>query len=365
MTFIATINRCGSTAIFADSMLTVGGVDVDFRSIKNGILLPGSIYGVSGDYDEAMRFVLRCREEADGNRDAAENWSVINRVVDGLFTPKPNREFFIDLSTRHSGKIEHYSFDGRHPKLESMPTCFGRGSGGVVLNALVETIINTMLSEDKIEQFSKSNAGFSVQDWPYMMAFWLHQNSFGHRQYELQKASVGGVFHFVRQTPTSEHRQDIAMYILAGKLPGASHPRLIKYRYAFEEEQLLAYSKPFGGKGMWSLLCMDVSIDMDKKQEELDQLIEKHKAGPPYHFLTAGMWDWEDKPMTIFIDAFDGEFIDADLEDYLDPNLNDLLLNLAYDNIDDWMQQARAKFDGGPVFLALKTPRRQWHGPKT
>jgi hypothetical protein len=369
MTYILTHNQNGSTAIFADSMLTGKPLDSDDPvrdfGVKNGIVIPGCIYGLSGDFHEATRFVLLCREKAGDCTDPTINFETIQRTAKSGFTVSPGCSFKMALSSRHSGNPQHYRLDSRTMQITEVHDTFELGSGTPALNPVSVAALSTMVSPAAIELLADGSSTVTVDDWPYLLCFFLHQNSFGSREYDLLNVDAGGTIHFVQQTPTAEFRQKTSMYVLAQNLPGFDGIGLYRYRYVFEDDQLLIYTKRYGEKGTWSVLLTNwlqekVTVDIDEFKSKWNALIKQHTDGPPYYFLVAGLSNWEGEPLIPYIDKFDGRSICADLDDYLEPNLDNLLRRTGVGRGGEVIEELKTHAVGRLVHLSPHSDKRQW-----
>lgn len=336
MTFILVHNQSRSSAILADSMLTTehfAGDDADRHvGVKNGILLPGTIFGLTGNFQEGMRFVIRCRERARSCKDPTQNFAVICDTAKNNFIVSPGCNFQLAISSRHSGEPKHYLIDSKLMDVAEAPSTLELGMGIRELGDIAEAALHTMISEESMAALAETNRRFSQDLWPYLLCFFLNQNSFGSRSKDVQKSRTGGIIHFVQQTADAEYRQKLTMFVFAYNPANTEGMGLFRIQYELVDDNLLVYRKNYEDKGEWQLLLTNYSmrtkaVDHKKFKKEFDAAIKTRIEGPPYFFLMAGVTHWEGVQMCPYIDVFDGKHICADLDDYLEPNL-DRILNI-------------------------------------
>src|ERR1039457_5157422 len=110
MSYILGVRRFGVAAVVADSFLGRGPLTDrrhDFTSHKNGLLFPGCIYGISGAWDAACKFIARVQGHATGST-LAERWRSLERTVRIYDFPSVASAFQILFSSRHRIQPKFY-----------------------------------------------------------------------------------------------------------------------------------------------------------------------------------------------------------------------------------------------------------------
>jgi len=350
MTFLVTLRRLGISSIVADSLVTEqAGHDrnYSFASIKNGVLCPGIIYGVCGDAEGALRFITEFRA-AVTVVDPHNAWKEFERFVNRYHFPKPPRgRFGIQLSSRHLGSPRFYSIDSYQERIIECDQDVGfMGSAGADLDEICGAFLGAFLNEKRASELLIQYPSLRPRDIPHFLVFFLFQQSFGDRSYELQQIGVGGYSSYVWQDKDAEGRQTPGLYLIAQGYPEKRVLVIHRHRIAFDShptlgELMVITEKPQGMPAAWYVLVQNMSnstIEVDETAL-LDDVIGRHNIESPYELLIAGSGSVTGKPYCMWPDVrVPGLQPLADLTDYMAPQLRRLLEFMNEEPFESWVQ---------------------------
>ena len=80
MTYVLGVRRGDVASIHSDSQLTQLTGEIGYESVKNGILFPGCIFGLAGDWEPGLRFIETVRRAVEHLEILADKWSMFGRV---------------------------------------------------------------------------------------------------------------------------------------------------------------------------------------------------------------------------------------------------------------------------------------------
>jgi hypothetical protein len=369
MTFLVALRRLGVSSIVADSLLTEGtGHDRDhsFASIKNGVLCPGIIYGLCGDAEGALRFVTEARAAVTGVN-PQNTWEEFERFASGYQFPKPpHGRFGVLLSSRHAGCPQFYSIDSYEERITEWDQDVGfMGSEGADLDGISCAFLGASLNEKRSAELLIEHPSLKPRDIPHFFVFFMFQQSFGDRSYELQQIGVGGYSSYVWQDRDAEGRQTPGLYLIAQGYPEKQVLVIHRHRIAFDRhptlgELMVVTEKPQGMPAAWYVLMQNMSNSTIEVNEEalLDDVIGRHSVEPPYELLIAGSGSVIGKPYCVWPDVrVPGLQPLADLSDYIAPQLLRLLEFMHEEQFEAWVQNTPRDQNG---FIRLDP----WTQPK-
>jgi hypothetical protein len=333
----------------ADSLVTEqAGHDrhYSFASIKNGVLCSGIVYGVCGDAEGALRFIVDARAALSGTPDPKKNWEELELFVSRYRFPTPPRgRFGVLLSSRHSGTPRFYSIDSDQERIiESDHDVAFMGSTGVDLEGMCAAFLGAFLNESRSTQFVAQLPGLSPRDIAHFLVFFLYQQGFGDRSYELQQIGVGGYFNFVWQDADAEGRQSTGLYLIAQAYPERQLLVVHRHRIAFDShpvlgELMVLTDKPQGMPAAWYVLTQnmsDTTISVNEA-ELLDDVIARHGVQPPFEVFVAGSGSVVGRRYCVWPDVrVPGLRPLADLTDNIAPQLARLLELMHEGTFEEW-----------------------------
>lgn len=354
MTQLIALRRAGISSIVADSLVTQGiGRDrsYDFASIKNGILCPGIIYGVCGDAEGALKFVVDFRAQASGIVDPVDSWKNLERFVSQYSFPQPPRgRFAVLISSRHSGSPCFYCIDSYQERIVACDQDVGfMGSEGADLDAACSAFLGAFLNESRSAELLAKSPHLRPHDIPHFLVFFLYQQGFGDRSYDLQQIGVGGYFSYVWQDGASEGRQSTGLYLVAQAYREKRILVIHRHRIAFDFDPLLGElmvvtEKPHGQPAAWYVLIQNMTDNTVSVAETklLDEIIARHSCAPPYDVLLAGSGSALGGRYAVWPDVCaPGLAALADLTDYTAPQLMRFLEFIHEEAFEAWAENVR------------------------
>jgi hypothetical protein len=358
MTFLVALRRLGVSSIVADSLVTEGhGHDRDYSldSIKNGVLCPGIIYGVCGDAEGALRFITEARAALIGV--APQNtWEEFERFVSRYQFPKqPRGRFGVLLSSRHAGRPQFYSIDSYEERITGSDHDVSfMGSTGADLDGICGAFLGAFLNEKRSADLLIHYPSLKPRDIPHFLVFFLLQQSFGDRSYELQQIGVGGYSSYVWQDKDTEGRQTPGLYLIAHAYPQKRILIVRRHRIAFDShptlgELMVVTEKPQGMPAAWYVLIQNMSNSTIEVNETdlLNDVIGRHSIASPYELLIAGSGSVTGKPYCMWPDArVPGLQPLADLTDFMAPQLQRLLEFMHEEPFEAWVKNASGNPNG-------------------
>ena len=348
MTYVVGVKRLGVSAIITDSFLVTGGAELSPASIKSGVLFPGCIFGISGNWRRAWDCIQDLRKRCTQPTLTQRFETLGQRIYFYPFAPGADEQFEILLSLR-----------GRPPSFFVIDSCAERvrpvigdvctfGSGKNQLDEIVYPYADTMGSEERLAQWIKNARDqareIADRDFAYFYAFLLFQRTFGDAGARLARDGVGGFVHFITQERgVGERRQDPCVYLLSQFNEQGEMHGWISQRVAFDHDDDFGdvlVSCQFGSgmdKPQWGEMFQNDSeraITITDLNARALAITARHKESPMYRILLAGGIDWKARgkrieTYNIFADVWRGKpalhlegtgSIDGPLYDFLKAN---------------------------------------------
>ncbi len=240
MTYILGVKSPRFSAIISDTRVSrgdaVGPRQGANTVLKTGVLFPGCVFGLAGTAQPGNEFVQRARGELCRVADPEEGWREFDQLVrDYTFLGDESHSFSMLLSLRSSGRPQFFVLDsgkGLMPVDWLGEDCWvSLGSGRPILDPCVRERFLPDLNRLATE-------GFPFSAFPYVLCLRLTEMSQSLERDELESVGVGGVFHFVYQTPDCEGRQEPALHVICDAHPSTRRVFSWQYRVAFVGECL-------------------------------------------------------------------------------------------------------------------------------
>src|SRR5688572_22503065 len=172
MTYIVGARRGDVAAIYADTQLTSteNGIPPVYGGIKCGVMFPGCIYGVSGDWHAALGFIYDVQRAVEYLDNPAERWTVFEQVCTHRIDTHSSYQLL--LSSRHLGRPRFYLFQSERNRLvEGHRDLYTLGSGTNLYNATVENFF-----ENAYRNFNIGYPTVTDFEYPYFLGAVLHES---------------------------------------------------------------------------------------------------------------------------------------------------------------------------------------------
>lgn len=242
MTYVVGIQQLGVNAVICDTRVTwwrsgkrVEGANI---SLKSGVLFPGCLYAVTGDLEQAGKFIKEYKQRIEGTYNTLQGlWSDFIEFAQNYSPVSQGKNcFHLLLSSRCNGKPEFFIFDSESSSLTNSEKLVTLGSGKDLLDKRVfkwfgsrEKAINDMIVHNGLPPFT----------FPYFYCLWLNEMAQGEELSKLEQHHVGGIFHFLWQDSSGEYAQHPAVYVLAAADNSIKTVYLWVYRVAYVEDCLV------------------------------------------------------------------------------------------------------------------------------
>ena len=218
MTYILGINDFGENAIICDTRVTwwrsdkkAGGANI---SLKCGMLFSGCLYAITGDIDEAGKFIRAFKAKIDGTWNNLQGlWSDFIKFEESYFSKAINKaSFSLLLSSRCQGEPKFFILDSQNGVRLVDDSLVTLGSGKEILDTTVQKWFENRRSY--IREIIKDN-GLPEFTFPYFYCLWLNEIAQGEQLSILERYNVGGIFHFKYQDLKNDYSQLPAVYVLS------------------------------------------------------------------------------------------------------------------------------------------------------
>lgn len=195
MTYVVGVRKGDVDSIHADSQLSANGKLFDVASLKCGILFPGCIFGLAGDFEDGLCFVELSRRAVMHLPTMSEQWSMFEQVC---FAYNPGDSLFqMLLSTRVNGHPSFYLYRSeKRGLIVASGDFYTLGSGG----PLYEKRVSRFVTHDFRDMAPAA-------DFPYHLHALLNESLYGEAKADADAHGVGGFFTFVMQDERGEMRQ--------------------------------------------------------------------------------------------------------------------------------------------------------------
>lgn len=213
MTYVIGQKKFGYSTIISDARVTQGH-DGQNTSLKSGFLFSGCIYGASGNVIDVRKFIRQCREDVGNEGNLGTIWEKFNEFVYS-YNKENHGDFKIIISSRHGGKPELFLIDSAKLELEPVQDFLTLGSAPQIIHNYSKKLFNEQRHANIKVSLKSCNAPlwfYAYFDCTYLME-WVQ----GHSASALEKAGVGGCFHFLWQGDEEEHRQGPSIYVISEK----------------------------------------------------------------------------------------------------------------------------------------------------
>ena len=212
MTYVVAMNINGFSSIVSDTRVTFkeNGIEWgDNTNLKTGFLFPGCIFGRAGNDPHCRDFISTARLALIGDRSLEGFWNRFEQFVSTYEFPVARTDQFeMLIANRASGQTQLYQLDckeGLVPNSESVVTI---GSGKDLLDPFILgsgiQLMHQLVTENRLPPAAA----------PYALCLLLTEFARGLERLVLEKADVGGVFHFRIQSDKGEESQRPALYVL-------------------------------------------------------------------------------------------------------------------------------------------------------
>lgn len=206
LTYIVGTIIDGVGFIVADMRVSFGKLGSN-HAIKTGVIMPGCIFGISGDPRSARAFLsdVRFRYEKEG----ISRWDYVERA---LQFASIEEDFELVICSRHSGVVQLYRLSSSDRKV------YGPLGDTVTLGSGKQRLDGDLSQFEGGELYRHWRA-LSARGYPpsaagYLYCLWLIERSRGEEGPKLEEEGVGGVFQYVWQDSTDENCQGPAVYLL-------------------------------------------------------------------------------------------------------------------------------------------------------
>lgn len=284
MTYVLGIKSNGVGALICDTMVTFGRGEANFGALKTGLLYPGCCYGAAGSAASFRKFVTWCRLKLDDVEDTLEGfWTQFQTLV-GTYNFENQEHFCLLLMTRHSGTPNFYILDSRTGQLKEGNDFNSLGSGRYILDHYMMKYFN---EEHAAREQKLIQDGWPTTYWPFYYCQELMSKSQGHERDALSKCGVGGVFHYVCQTPDGEYVQEAALYLIVSIFKEKSTLTYTAFRVLFGQMALVVEN----GATNEHYICIDTAMlpnlnenNHSKLIQLRDEILSDTRQQPHYRF---------------------------------------------------------------------------------
>lgn len=327
MTYVVGIKRFGAAAIITDSLLTSPAYPPDLASIKSGLLFPGCIYGISGNWQRAWQCIHAIRAGCT-QETTRERFKGLTRLIARYPFPLGNHNAFeILLSSRHTGSPDFYLLQSDtghvHPVIGDL---FTLGSGGHLLNDMLIPYSETLGSEEGLQERRRQYLAIGHQlldeDFAHLYAFLIFQSTHGNMGQQLGRLGAGGFVHFIFQDGQGERRQKPRLYMLGRCDKHGQITDLLAERLAFDHDPVfgdLIVITEIDGRGprpkpKWSVVVQNKTgrdQPIDDWRAWVAAIEGRQQGASLYEILIAGRVDFKRRGVrevgyATFLDTWNG-----------------------------------------------------------
>jgi len=367
MTYLVALQLKGFTAIVADSRVSWTRENViqgEDGSLKNGVLFPGCIFGITGDAKEARNFAITFKETITPDAPVGETWERFQKYC-REYHYSQSAEFQVVLSSRADGNPRLYVLVSNAGLTElgspDKPGVHTFGSGKQLLDLIVTRKFLPKLAN--MHGMMTNTNGWSEEKansvLPFFICLWLSELSLSFESALLEEHGVGGIFHFVGQGKASERRQTPALYIMCGVDETKKRIWAWIYRVAAVEDGIFVARNdpPEGDKRQTNeqIVYFDSASRLDIQtfsEDDLRVLVARELRNQPFFtFMGVGSAQQEHRRHVAYMYKPDGKQSDLfDKEGYFLPDIHHLIefhVKGAPDDL-DWQKtnrEERLKFE--------------------
>lgn len=236
MTYVIGIRSNDTSAVICDSRVSFGKSEGMNYMLKSGLLFPGCHYAAVG-YTKPMRqLVIRLKEYLTGRNTFNGFWDKFVGFVKNYDGFDANHAFQLLLMSRHTGRSTLYLLDSASRSVTVQGDFVTLGSGKEILDPVVEEIWKERHVEI-MELLQEQEAPTWFFGYFYCLALMEYVQGVAYDT--LNRAGVGGVFHFSYQTTKEEYRQHPAVYVIVSPFVEKKIITYTLYRITFEEMALV------------------------------------------------------------------------------------------------------------------------------
>lgn len=345
MTYVVANNTNGYTSIISDTRVTFRQKGIEWgdnTALKTGFLFPGCIFGRAGDDYHSLEFMRAAKLFVIGRRSLEEFWNKFEQFTGSYaFPTKHKDQFEMVISSRASGKPRLYKLDCNKGLVPVGANAVSIGSGKQLLDPFV--------MDGGIRLMRQTVVGNNLPPAaaPYSLCLLLTECAQGIERPTLEKAYVGGIFHFNIQSANGEERQRPALYVLSS--PDFKNKNLYSwmYRVAFAQGALVVETlTPPGqevdapqGKSETVILLETSTVSFSKEELAVRKrkIIEEIDAQPSYWFCGSGGINLEHRNSHLMHIANDGRCVVAKngqiSSEYSDLIIGDFVRNMPDGNM--------------------------------
>jgi len=204
--FLTIISDIMVTKIYSD-----GRIYKENTALKTGRLFDGCIYGLSGDANYGIKFLVSFKKSINFKNTINNNFNKLRdyisssqwdsgegfKVLFGIRNPIP--EFYLlDSTTREFRLLED--------------SVYTMGSGKRLLDEIVLSGYNYSNSYI-MNELNQKNA--PIVYYPCFLSLWLSELALGFEEKQLEEVGVGGIFHYIYQTETKENSSMPLVFVLS------------------------------------------------------------------------------------------------------------------------------------------------------
>jgi hypothetical protein len=327
VTYVVGIKRCGAAAIITDSLLTSAAYPPDIASIKSGVLFPGCIYGICGNWQTAWQCIRAIRAGCT-QETTRERFEELARLIARYPFPLGNYNAFeILLSSRHTGAPDFYLIQSEtghmHPVVGDL---FTLGSGRQLLNDMLIPYSETLGSDEGLQKLRRQYVAIGHQlldeDFAHLYAFLIFQSTHGDMGQQLARLGAGGFVHFIFQDGQGERRQKPRLYMVGSCDKHGHVTGIWAERLAFDHDPVfgdLIVIVELGGrdglpKPKWSVVVQNKTgrdQAIDDWRAWVAAIEDRQRAAPLYEILIAGRVDFKRRGVRevgypTFLDTWNG-----------------------------------------------------------
>jgi hypothetical protein len=278
-------------AIISDCRVSFGGPGHRGANtaLKSGVLFAGCLYAISGSAEGARRFIRYCRDEihrriGDESVTLRSLWDLFLEISAG-FRFDRQEHFQLLLSSRCHGGPKLFLLDSHAGAVTDCGDFVTVGRG----KSLLDSTISDIHSDQRgtVAQLLDKK-GLYPENFPYLYCMLLMERVQGMELSALEKHGVGGIFHFLIQSPQGEGRQPPAMYVLVA----CPLRQIWVYRVSGSGAALIVHNpvtnsiEVMTDPAVWPGV---ENLSDHELRQKIDEIVERDRAEQPwYHFAAIG-----------------------------------------------------------------------------
>lgn len=236
MTYVVGLRDGDTGIVLCDSRVTFDRGPSLNSALKSGRLFPGCHYAAVGEAEPMRRFVVRAKTFLTGRNTPVGFWNVFLGYAVAYDRFDDDRPFTLLLMSNHTGRPTFYTFESGSRAVTERGDLVTLGSG----KPLLDPIINALWRERQVGiRADISERGAPEWFFGYYYCLALMEHAQGDAYAELNRAGVGGAFHFSCQTSTEDFRQHPAVYTIVSAFEQRKILTYTLYRVTFEKMALV------------------------------------------------------------------------------------------------------------------------------